>query len=69
MIHISGVRESSGRILKVSQGLFKCFGLSKQEVVGHNVNLLMPTLFSERHNEFMDAYYRTGRKTIFNKER
>jgi len=29
VIHISGVKESSGRILKVSQGLYKCFGLSK----------------------------------------
>lgn len=49
VVHISGSRESSGRILKVSQGLFKCFGFGKQEVIGHNVSFLMPSLFAEKH--------------------
>lgn len=29
VFHISGNKESSGRILKVSQGLYKCFGLTR----------------------------------------
>ena len=29
VIHISGNKESSGRILKTSQGLKKCFGWDK----------------------------------------
>jgi len=45
VVHISGNRESSGRILKVSQGLQKCFGTNKNEVVGRNVNCLMTPLF------------------------
>ncbi|CDW90925.1 pas pac domain protein [Stylonychia lemnae] len=69
VFHISGNRESSGRVLKVSQGLFKCFGFSKQEVIGHNITIAMPSLFAGRHNEFLDCYYRTGRTNIFNRER
>lgn len=42
VIHISGNKESSGRVLKVSQGLMKTFGFNKTEVVGHNISFLMP---------------------------
>jgi len=31
--------------------------------------MTMPVIFAERHNEFLDFYYKTGRTHIFNKER
>jgi hypothetical protein len=34
IVHISGSRDQSGKVLKVSQGLKKCLGWDKQEVVG-----------------------------------
>jgi two-component system sensor kinase FixL len=69
VVHMSGNRESSGRVLKVSQGLYKCFGLSKTDVVGHNVQILMPSLFAEKHNEFLDQFYKSSRQSVFNNER
>ena len=69
VVHISGNKESSGRILKVSQGLYKCFGYTKQEVIGHNVSFLMPAILGDKHKAFLESFYRTGRQTMFNKER
>jgi PAS domain S-box-containing protein len=66
IIHISGNKESSGRILKVGQGLYKCFGMVKAEVIGHNVNIMMPSLFAEKHDDYLSHYYKTGRQIIFN---
>ena len=61
VLHVSGNKESVGKILKTSQGLSKVFGYSKNEVIGHSVNILMPTLFAKNHAEFMDRFFRTGR--------
>lgn len=61
VIHISGNRESVGKILKTSQGLSTVFGYSKTEVIGHSINILMPTLFSKKHNDFMERFFKTGR--------
>lgn len=49
VLHVSGNKESIGKILKTSQGLSKVFGYSKTEVIGHSVNILMPTLFAKKH--------------------
>ena len=61
VLHVSGNKESIGKILKTSQGLSKVFGYSKTEVIGHSVNILMPTLFAKKHSDFMERFFRTGR--------
>ena len=65
VIHISGNKEQLGKILKTSQGLSKVFGYSKTEVIGHSINILMPTLFAKKHADFMERFFRTGRQVIF----
>ena len=55
--------------MKTNQGLTKIFGYSKTEVMGHFVNILMPSLFAKRHNEFLEKFFKTGHKTVFNTER
>lgn len=69
VIHVSGNKESIGKILKTSQGLSKVFGYSKTEVIGHSINILMPTLFAKRHTDFLERFFRTGRQVIFYQER
>lgn len=69
IIHISGNKGDSGRVIKTSQGLKKVFGFDKNEVHGQNVNLLMSTVFAQKHNLFLEQFYQTARKVMFNKER
>ena len=69
VIHISGNKENPGRILKVNQGLFKVFGYTKTEVIGHSLNVIMPKVFAVRHNEFLEKYFETGYSMVLNKER
>lgn len=69
VVHISGNKENSGRILKTNQGLTKVFGYNKTEVMGHQINILMPSLYARRHNEFVEKYFDTGHATVFNTER
>ena len=69
VVHDSGNKESIGKIMNASQGLSKVFGYSKNEVVGHSVNILMPAIFAKRHTEFMERFFRTGRQVIFYQER
>ena len=69
VIHVSGNKDTAGRILKSNQGLAKIFGYSKSEVNGHTINILMPSLFAKRHNEFLDKFFKTGHKSVFNTER
>lgn len=54
VIHISGNRESSGRIVKTSTGLKKCFGYDKAEIMGKNICELMSNLFAQKHNAFLE---------------
>ena len=68
VLHVSGNRDSPGRIVKTNQGLTKIFGYSKSEVVGHLINILMPSIFSKRHSEFMESFFKTGHKALFNSE-
>lgn len=69
VLHVSGNKESYGRIVKSNQGLSKVFGYSKSEVTGHVINILMPSIFAKRHNDFLEKFFKTGYKTVFNKER
>ena len=56
VIHISGNVDNWGKIIKTNQSLAKLFGYTKVEVVGHSINILMPSLFGKRHNEFLQKF-------------
>lgn len=65
IIHLSGNKESMGKILKTSQGLSKVFGYSKTEVIGHSINILMPSIFAKKHSDFLERFFKTGRQIVF----
>jgi hypothetical protein len=60
VIHVSGNKNTAGKILKTNQSLTKVFGYNKGEVLGHSVNILMPSIFAKRHSEFMEKFFKTG---------
>lgn len=45
------------------------FGHTEDEIVGSNVNMLMPSPGRERHDGYLDRYLTTGEKRIVGKER
>jgi PAS domain S-box-containing protein len=62
----SGDRFSLGEIVNVNVGATRLFGYSQSEIVGMNLNSLMPMPFSSYHNSWMSSYNETGKSKIVN---
>lgn len=51
-----------GSIEKVSKNFIKIFGFTESgELIGKNINILMPGLFSLQHDNYLKEFLRTGR--------
>ena len=53
-----------GVIQSVDPAGERMFGYSVREMIGQNVNMLMPKPFAEVHDEFIESYLQTGIKKI-----
>jgi len=58
------VIDESARILAFNKICETLFGYTSEEAVGHNVKLIMPPIFSDAHDRYMDNYKRTGERKI-----
>ncbi|MCH8851408.1 MAG: PAS domain S-box protein [Planctomycetes bacterium] len=56
--------DEQGLVRSLNPAAEMLFGYSREEVIGHNVKMLMPPPYQERHDDYMNHYRTTGEKKI-----
>ena len=56
--------DSKGKILTVNAACHHLFGYQASELIGRNVKMLMPPIYSEKHDDYLGNYRRTHEPKI-----
>jgi len=52
--------DEDGKILEANPAFFKVFGYERDEIIGHELTLIIPSEFHEDFKEMMDKFKREG---------
>jgi two-component system sensor kinase FixL len=63
------VIERDGTVTSFNSAAVRQFGYQPDEVIGRNVNMLMPTPYREQHDGYLQRYLATGEKRIIGIDR
>lgn len=63
------VIDDSGMMRSFSAAAERQFGYAAEEVIGHNVSILMPSPYREQHDSYLARYFATGQKRIIGRGR
>lgn len=63
------VIDAAGTVLSFNASAVRQFGYTVEEVVGHNVSMLMPSPYREQHDAYVARYLTTGEKRIIGLDR
>ncbi len=58
------IANAQGRIEVFNQASEKLFGWKTEEVIGKNIKILMPAIYSKEHEQYMENYLNTKEKKI-----
>ena len=65
LLNVSTNSQSIGIVINCNSELRKCLGFEREEILGHNVNKIMPSIFQEIHNNFIKNYLeKIGEETL-----
>ncbi len=73
-MRVSGILETAvnaiitinrqGMIETVNAATVRIFGYTREEMIGQNVSMLMPSPYREQHDDYLANYERTGKRKI-----
>ncbi|CAG9333953.1 unnamed protein product [Blepharisma stoltei] len=64
ILRISGDFETLGEIQKANASACQLLGYLSAELIGRNVSLIIPSPFSESHDDYIKKYHESGKHTI-----
>lgn len=57
IIKVSGNKQSMSNITNVNNEIFRLLGFNNDELLEHSVSMLMPKIYADFHDSWMDRYY------------
>jgi PAS domain S-box-containing protein len=68
LIQVGALKENLGRIINPNKGIERLFGYRRGQLIGKNINLVIPSDLAIIHQAFLETYIRTGKNKILYKE-